>query len=73
MKEEKEIFREWCELILEEQPEPLEYIYYRNTLDFQRYLLWYRYKELVGLIRKKLLDLFGKLISKGSSIRKGDK
>ncbi len=76
MKEEKdegEIFKEWYELNFEEMPsppDPLEYVYLRDTLDFQRYLLWYRYKELVELIREELLNMFGKLISKISSIRK---
>ena len=69
-KEESEIFKEWYELNFEEPPEPLEYVYLRDTLDFQRYLLWYRYKELVELIREEMLNIFRKLIDKGSSIRK---
>ena len=52
MKEEHEIFKEWYELNFEELPDPLEYIYYRDTLEFQRYLLWYRFKELMELIKK---------------------
>lgn len=47
MKEEDEIFKEWYELNFEELPSPLEYVYFRDLLNFQRYLLWYRYKELV--------------------------
>ena len=54
MKEEHEIFKEWYELNFEELPDPLEYIYYRDTLEFQRYLLWYRFKELMELIKKEL-------------------
>lgn len=64
MKEEDEIFKEWYELNFEELPSPLEYVYLRDSLDFQRYLLWYRYKELVELIRGELWDVFRKLISK---------
>lgn len=64
MKEEDEIFKEWYELNFEEPPDPLEYVYHRDSLEFQRYLLWYRYKELVELIRGELLNVFRKLISK---------
>lgn len=39
MKEEDEIFKEWWELTFEELPDPLDYIYYRDSLEFQRYLL----------------------------------
>lgn len=56
MKEEDEIFREWYELNFEGIPEPLEYIYLRDSLGFHRYLLWYRYKEFVELIRKELKE-----------------
>lgn len=76
MKEEKdegEIFKEWYELNFGEQaspPDPLEYVHLRDTIGFQRYLLWYRYKELEELIREELLNMPGKLISKISSIRK---
>lgn len=64
MKEEDEIFKEWWELTFEELPDPLDYIYYRDSLEFQRYLLWYRYKELVELIKGELWNVFRKLISK---------
>lgn len=64
MKEEDEIFKEWYELNFEELPEPLEYVYLRDSLDFQRYLLWFRYRELVELIRGELWDVFRKLITK---------
>lgn len=64
MKEEDEIYKEWYESRFEELPDPLEYIYYRETLDFQRYLLWYRYRELVESIRGELLNALRKLISK---------
>lgn len=63
MKEEDEIFKEWWELTFEELPDPLDYIYYRDSLEFQRYLLWYRYKELVELIKGELWNVFRKLIS----------
>lgn len=65
MKEESEIFREWYELNFEELPSPLEYVYLRDSLDFQRYLLWCRYKELVELIREKIWNVFKKLVQKG--------
>ncbi len=61
MKEEDEIFKEWYELNFEELPDPLEYVYLRNSLDFQRYLLWYRYKELVELIKEELINTLRKL------------
>ena len=64
MKEESEIFKEWYELNFEELPSPLEYVYFRNSLDFRRYLLWYRYKELIKSIRRELWNVFRKLISK---------
>lgn len=64
MKDEDEILKEWAELNFEELPDPLEYEYLRDTIGFQRYLLWYRYKELVGLIRGELWNVFKKLISK---------
>lgn len=64
MKEEDEIFKEWYEMTFKELPDPLEYVYYRDSLEFQRYLLWYRYKELVELIRGELCNVFRKLISK---------
>lgn len=64
MKEEDEIFKEWYELNFEELPSPLEYVYLRDSLDFQRYLLWYRYKELVELIRGELWNVFRKLIDR---------
>lgn len=63
MKEEDEIFKEYWELTFEELPDPLDYIYYRDSLEFQRYLLWYRYKELVELIKGELWNVFRKLIS----------
>lgn len=70
MKEEIEIFKEWYELNFKELPDPIEYLLFRDTLGFQRYLLWYRYEELVesirvGSIRGKLWNVFRKLISKG--------
>ena len=64
MKEEDEILKDWAELSFEELPDPLEYEYLRDTLGFQRYLLWYRYKELVESIRGELWNVFRKLISK---------
>lgn len=64
MKEEDEIFEKWYELNFEELPSPLEYLYLRDSLDFQRYLLWYRHKELVELIREELWSVFRNLISK---------
>ena len=64
MKEEDEIFKEWYDLNFEELPEPLEYVYYRDTIGFQRYLLWYRYKELRELMIGELRKTFKKLISK---------
>ena len=60
MKEEDEIFKEWYEINFEELPSPLDYMYLRDSLDFQRYLLWYRYKEL----GEELLNTFERLISK---------
>lgn len=60
MKEESEIFEEWYKLNFEELPDPMEYVYFRESLDFQRYLLWYRYKELVKSIKEELLGLFRK-------------
>lgn len=65
MKEEDEIFKEWYELNFKELPDPIEYLRLRDSLDFQRYLLRYRYKELVELITGELWNLFRKLISKG--------
>ena len=70
MKEEDEIFKEWYELNFEELPDPLEHVYYRDSLEFQRYLLRYRFKELTELTRGELLNTFGKLVSKVSNIRK---
>ena len=64
MKEEDEIFKEWCDLNFEELPDPLEYVYLRDSLDFQRYLLRYRCNELVELITGELWNLFSKLLSK---------
>jgi len=64
MKEENEIFKEWYELNFEELPSPLEYVYFRNSLDFQRYLLWYQYNELVELISEKIWNAFKKLVQK---------
>ena len=64
MKEESEIFKEWHELNFKEPPNPLEYVYLRNSLDFQRYLLWYRHKELVELISEKIWNVFKKLVQK---------
>lgn len=64
MKKEDEIFKEWYELRFEEPPSPPDYMYLRDTLDFQRYLLWYRYTELVELIREEFLKPIRKLISK---------
>lgn len=60
MKEKSEIFKEWCELSFEEPSDPLEYVYLRDSLDFQRYLLWYRCKELIELIREGLWNVFRK-------------
>lgn len=64
MKEEDEIFKEWYEQNFDELPDPLEYVYYRDTIGFQRYLLWYRYKELRELMIGELGKTFKKLISK---------
>lgn len=64
MKEEDEIFKEWYEINFKELPDPIEYLRLRDTLDFQRYLLWYRHKELVELITGELWNVFRKLISK---------
>lgn len=57
MKEEDEIFKEWYELTFEDLPDPLEYIYYRDCLEFQRYLLWYRYRELVESIKVRIYSI----------------
>lgn len=70
MKEEDEIFKEWYEMNFEDLPDPLEYIYYRESLGFQRYLLWYRYRESVESINEELFKLIEKFISIVSNIRK---
>lgn len=60
MKEEEEVFKEWYELnfSFEEAPDPLEYVYLRDSPGFQRYLISYRYKELVELIKRGLFNAF---------------
>lgn len=70
MKGEEKIFEEWYELNFrfDSVPDPLEYVYLRDSPDFQRYLFSYRYKELVELIKRELLNVFGYLISKVSDI-----
>lgn len=55
MTEETEIYKEWYELYFREPPSPHEYMYYRETLDFKKYLLRYRGKELAKTIREKVL------------------
>lgn len=65
MKEEGEIFKEWYEQNFEELPDPLEYVYYRDTISFQRYLLWYRYKELEEVMREELKKTFKKYSNSG--------
>ena len=70
MKEEDEIFKEWYELNFEELPDPLDYVYLRDSLEFQRYLLRYRFNELAESIRGELLNMFRKLLSKVGSKRK---
>lgn len=70
MKEEEDIFKEWYEMTFEDLPDPLEYIYYRESLGFQRYLLWYRYRELVESIKKELFNINEKFVSIISNIRK---
>lgn len=54
MTEETEIYKEWYELYFRKPPSPHEYMYYRGTLDFKRYLLRYRGKELVQTIQRSL-------------------
>lgn len=75
MKEEEKIFEEWYELNFhfEHVPDPLEYVYLRDSPDFQRYLISYRYNELVELIKRELSNVFKCLISRFSCTRKGNK
>lgn len=60
MKEEEDVFKEWYELNFgfEEAPDPLEYVYLRDSPGFQRYLTNYRCKELVELIKRELFNVF---------------
>lgn len=37
-------------------------MYLRDSLGFQRYLLWFRYRELVELIRGELWKVFKKFV-----------
>lgn len=67
---EEEIFEEWYNLNFDVIPDPLEYIYYRECLGFQRYLLWYRYRGLVESIKKELFNIIEKFVSIVSNIRK---
>jgi len=70
MKEEDDIFKEWYEMNFEGIPDPLEYIHYRDSLDFQRYLVRYQYRKLVESIKKELFNMIESFISIISNIRK---
>lgn len=61
MKEEYEIFGEWYNLNFEELPDSMDYLHLRDSLDFRRYLLRYRCKELAESIEEFLKHIrFGK-------------
>lgn len=61
--EDYEVFRIWyVKEFGEEIPDPLEYIVLRDSLDFQRFLLGYRYKELKETIKDELCKSFEKII-----------
>jgi len=67
---EEDIFKEWYEMTFDVIPDPLEYIYYRDSLGFQRYLVWYRYRELVDSIKWDIFNALEKLLSMLNNIRK---
>lgn len=63
--EDYEVFRIWYVKEFGEDmpmPDPLEYIVLRDSLDFQRFLLGYRYKELKETIKEELCKSFEKII-----------
>ena len=48
--DEGEIFREFCEKTNKEINDPLEYIYWRDSTEFQRYLLRWYWNRLIEVI-----------------------
>lgn len=61
--EDYEVFKIWyVKEFGEDIPDPLEYIALRDTLDFQRFLLGYRYKQLKETIREEVCKSFEKII-----------
>lgn len=65
MKEELEVFDEWfCKRFdAEDVPDLLEFIALRDTISFQSYLAWYRFKKLCRLLGEPFIDLFDGMIS----------
>lgn len=66
MREESEIFEEWVtEELKIEYLDPLEYIYLRDSIDFQRYLFHERineFLEIAFLLFKPILDFLERLL-----------
>lgn len=68
MREESEIFEEWVtEELKIEYLDPLEYIYLRDSIDFQSYLLHERFNEFleslpVRPLFKSILDFLERLL-----------
>ena len=52
--DEGEIFREFCEKTNKEINDPLEYIYWRDSTEFQCYLLRWYWNKLIESIRVSL-------------------
>ena len=48
--DEGEIFREFCEKTNKEINDPLEYIYWRDSTEFQSYLLRWHWNRLIEVI-----------------------
>lgn len=48
--DEGEIFREFCEKTNKEINDPLEYIYWRDSTEFQSYLLRWHWNRLIEQI-----------------------
>ena len=70
MKTDEEVFREYCETIHKGMIDPLEYIAFRDSVEFQSFLAQYRLRELMEAVVDSVQPLMDAIKRVGTEVTK---
>lgn len=68
MKTDEEVFREYCETIHKGMIDPLEYIVFRDSVEFQSFLAQYRLRELMEAVVESMRPLMDAIKEVGAGV-----